>query len=268
MAPHSSTLAWQIPFTEDPGSLQSMRSLRVRHNWATSLLTFHFHALEKEMATQSSILAWRIPGTGEPGGLLSMRSHRVGHDWSDLAAALTALSTTLGDPSYTMRWNVKHLIHGHSTTDRNHYSKSCCSHLLLFEKIFKFFESTFASMISLGTQDPNQNFRGTCYYSHLREACGRLLHTSLCYCDWSQNMGLALCCFLRLDIIVCVLSRSVVSNSLQPHELEPARLLNPWGFARQEYWSGSPCHLPFISVSILAVPVKTGAKISKRDSEA
>ena len=49
--------------------------------------TFHFHALEKEMATHSTVLAWRIPGMGEPGGLLSMRSHRVGHDWSDLAAA-------------------------------------------------------------------------------------------------------------------------------------------------------------------------------------
>ena len=49
--------------------------------------TFHFDALEKEMATHSSILAWRIPGTGEPGGLPSMGSHRVGHDWSDLAAA-------------------------------------------------------------------------------------------------------------------------------------------------------------------------------------
>ena len=48
-------------------------------------LTFHFHALEKEMANHSSILAWRIPGTGEPGGLPSMRSHRVGHDLSDLA---------------------------------------------------------------------------------------------------------------------------------------------------------------------------------------
>ena len=43
-------------------------------------LTFHFHALEKEMATHSSVLAWRIPGTGEPGGLLSMGSHGVGHD--------------------------------------------------------------------------------------------------------------------------------------------------------------------------------------------
>ena len=49
--------------------------------------TFHFHALEKEMATHSSVLAWRIPGTGEPGGLPSMRLHRVGHNWSDLAAA-------------------------------------------------------------------------------------------------------------------------------------------------------------------------------------
>ena len=51
--------------------------------------TFHFHTLEKEMATHSSVLAWRIPGTGEPSGLPSMGSHRVGHDWSDLAAAAT-----------------------------------------------------------------------------------------------------------------------------------------------------------------------------------
>ena len=42
--------------------------------------TFHFHTLEKEMATHSSVLAWRIPGTGDTGGLLSMGSHRVGHD--------------------------------------------------------------------------------------------------------------------------------------------------------------------------------------------
>ena len=49
--------------------------------------TFHFHALEKEMATHSSVLAWRIPGMREPDGLPSMGSHRVGHDWSDLAAA-------------------------------------------------------------------------------------------------------------------------------------------------------------------------------------
>ena len=52
--------------------------------------TFHFHALEKEMATRSSVPAWRTPGTAEPGGLSSMGSRRDGHDWSDLAAAAVA----------------------------------------------------------------------------------------------------------------------------------------------------------------------------------
>ena len=79
MAPHSSTLAWKIPWTEEPGGLQSMGSLRVGHDSATSL-SFHFHALEKEMATHSSVLAWGILGMAEPGGLLSMGSHRVVHD--------------------------------------------------------------------------------------------------------------------------------------------------------------------------------------------
>ena len=68
MASHTSTLAWKIPWAEEPGRLQSMGSLRVGHDWATSLSLFTFHALEKEMATHSSVLAWRIPGTGEPGG--------------------------------------------------------------------------------------------------------------------------------------------------------------------------------------------------------
>ena len=54
------------------------------------IFAFHFHALEKEMATHSSVLAWRIPGTGTPGGLPSMGSHRVGQDWSVLAAAAVA----------------------------------------------------------------------------------------------------------------------------------------------------------------------------------
>ena len=52
--------------------------------------TFHFHALEKEMATHSSVLAWRIPGMAEPDGLPSMGSHSVRHDRSDLAAAAAA----------------------------------------------------------------------------------------------------------------------------------------------------------------------------------
>ena len=100
MAPHSSTLAWKIPWAEEPGRLQSMGSLRVRHDWVTSLSLFHFHALEK--ATHSSVLAWRIPGMGEPGGLMSMGSYRVGHDWSDLAAA-AAYSRRKG--RQRMRWS-------------------------------------------------------------------------------------------------------------------------------------------------------------------
>ena len=79
MAPHSSTLAWKIPRTEEPGRLQSIGSLRVH---TTERLHFHFllHSLEKELAIHSSVLAWRIPGTGKPGGLPSMGSHRVGHN--------------------------------------------------------------------------------------------------------------------------------------------------------------------------------------------
>ena len=61
----------------------------------TQWLHFHFHALEKEMATHSSVLAWRFPGMGEPGGLPSMGSHRVGHYWSDLAAAAAAVPFAL-----------------------------------------------------------------------------------------------------------------------------------------------------------------------------
>ena len=86
MAPHSSTLAWKILWTEEPGGLQSMGSNRVRHNWSNLAC---MHALEKEMATHTRTLAWRIPGTEEPGVLPSMALQRVRHDWSDLAAAAT-----------------------------------------------------------------------------------------------------------------------------------------------------------------------------------
>ena len=87
MAPHSSTLAWKIPWME--GCSPWVKS---RTRLSDFTFTFHFHALEQEMATHSSVLAWRIPGTGAPGGLPSMGSHRVGHDWSDLAAAVAAHS--------------------------------------------------------------------------------------------------------------------------------------------------------------------------------
>ena len=89
MATHCSTLAWKIPWTMDGGAwwaaVHGVAKCRTRLSDFT--FTFHFHALEKEMAIYSSVLAWKIPGMGEPGGLPSMESHRVGHDWSDLAAA-------------------------------------------------------------------------------------------------------------------------------------------------------------------------------------
>ena len=92
MAPHSSTLAWKIPWTEEPGkaAVHGFAKSRTRLSDFTFIFTFHFHELEKEMATHSSVLAWRIPGMGEPGGLPSMRLHRVGHDWSSLAAEASA----------------------------------------------------------------------------------------------------------------------------------------------------------------------------------
>ena len=75
MAPHSSTLAWKIPWTEEPRGVAKSQTQLSNFTFA-----FHSHALEKEMATHSSILAWRIAWTEEPGGLQSMGLHRVGHD--------------------------------------------------------------------------------------------------------------------------------------------------------------------------------------------
>ena len=79
MAPHSSTLAWKIPWAKEPGRLQSGVA-KSPTRLSDFTFTFHFHALVKETATHSSVLAWRIPGTAEPGGLPSMGLHRVGHD--------------------------------------------------------------------------------------------------------------------------------------------------------------------------------------------
>ena len=80
MAAHSSTLAWKISWDRGAwwAAVHGVTKSRTRLNDFT--FTFHFHALEKEMATHSSVLAWRIPGMAEPGGLPSMGSHRVRHD--------------------------------------------------------------------------------------------------------------------------------------------------------------------------------------------
>ena len=80
MAPHSSTLAWKIPWVEEPGGLQSMGVAKSRTQLSDFTFAFHFHALEKEMATQSSIFAWRIPWTEEAGRLQPVESQRVGQN--------------------------------------------------------------------------------------------------------------------------------------------------------------------------------------------
>ena len=90
MATHSSTLAWKIPWMEEPGRLQSMGSLSGTR-LSDFTFTFHFHVLEKEMATHSSVLAWRITRTGELGGLLSMGSH----SWIQLKRLSSSSSSTL-----------------------------------------------------------------------------------------------------------------------------------------------------------------------------
>ena len=90
MAPHSSTLAWKIPWTEEPGRLQSMGLLRVRHDWATSLSPFSFMHWRRKWQPTPVFL----PGESRDGGawwVPSLGSHRVRHDWSDLAAAAAAV---------------------------------------------------------------------------------------------------------------------------------------------------------------------------------
>ena len=90
--------------------------------------TFHFHTLEKEMATHSSVLAWRIPGMGEPGGLPSMRMHRVGHDWVTSLSLFTFMHwrrkwqlTPVFLPGESQGWGSLVGCHlwGHTESDRN-----------------------------------------------------------------------------------------------------------------------------------------------------
>ena len=79
MGTHSSTAAWRIPGTVEPGGLPSVGSHRVGHD-RSNLAAAAAKDVMKAMATHSSTLAWRIPGMGEPGGLPSMGPHRVRHD--------------------------------------------------------------------------------------------------------------------------------------------------------------------------------------------
>ena len=90
MATHSSTLAWKIPWTEEPGRLQSMESWRVRHDWATSLSLFTFMHWRRKWQPTPVFLPGESQGRGSLVGCHLWGSHRVGHDWSDLAAVAAA----------------------------------------------------------------------------------------------------------------------------------------------------------------------------------
>ena len=109
--PHSRRRPWQPTPVLLPGKSHGWRSLvgcsPWGHNWtwpSNFTFPFHFHPLEKEMATHSSVLAWRIPGMGEPGGLPSMGSHRVRNNWSDLAAAAATSLDPRGWGPHQLNW--------------------------------------------------------------------------------------------------------------------------------------------------------------------
>ena len=135
MAPHSNTLAWKIPWTEEPCRLQSMGSQRVGHNWATSLLLFTFMHWRRKWQPTPVFLPEEIPGTGEPGGLPCMGSHRVGHDWSDLAAVAVRKARVINSLSlilsaYTLVFYFTEKITNSFKKCLFSTSGSACCHLL------------------------------------------------------------------------------------------------------------------------------------------
>ena len=120
MAPHSSILVWKIPWTEKPGRLQSMGSLRVGHDWATSLSLFTFMHWKRKWQPIPVFLPGESQGW-ELGGLLSMGSHRVGQNWRDLAAAAEYMMRNVGlNEAQTgikiSRRNINNLRYADNTT--------------------------------------------------------------------------------------------------------------------------------------------------------
>ena len=108
MAPHSSTLAWKIPWTEEPGKLQSMRLLRVRNDWATLLSLFTFMHWRRKWQPTPVFLPGESQGQGSLVGCCLMESHRVGQDWSDLAAAAAAASYLYTTLKFTLHHSSPH----------------------------------------------------------------------------------------------------------------------------------------------------------------
>ena len=115
MAPHSSTLAWKTPRTEEPGRLQSMGSLRIWHDWATSLSLFTFTHWRRKWQLTSVFLPGESHGQGSLVGWCLWGRTRVGHDWSDLAAAAANLPY---GPTFTS-------IHDYGKTHSFNYTDLC-----------------------------------------------------------------------------------------------------------------------------------------------
>ena len=103
MVPHSSTLAWKIPWTEEPGGLQSMGSRRVGHYWVTSLSLFTLMHWRRKWQPTPVFLPGESQGQKSLVGCPSLGSCRVGHDWSDLAAAAAAENLLISEKAF-FRW--------------------------------------------------------------------------------------------------------------------------------------------------------------------
>ena len=116
--------------------------------------TFHFHALEKEMATHSSVLAWRIPGMGEPGGLPSMGSHRVRQNWSDLAVAAAAGKTTR-----PLRYDINQITYDYTVEVTNRFK------WLDLIECLKNYGQRFTTLYCTGGSDQDYHCKGYWNYS-------------------------------------------------------------------------------------------------------
>ena len=164
--------------------------------------TFHFHALEKEMATHSSVFAWRITGTVEPGGLPSMVLHRVGHEWSDLAAAAGVFVTDL-----------LHLLWSMLSLDNSAF----------VPEFFALAEVWWDRVTAGSKVDQLCSFKIIDYWN--------------LFFDLYEN-------FSSVQF-----SRSVMSDSLLPHGLQPTRLLHPSDFPGKSTGVGCHCLLHQTSLS-------------------
>ena len=147
MAPHSSTLAWKIPWTEEPSRLQFMGSLRVRHDWATSLSLFTFLPWRRKWQPTPVFL----PGESQAGGLPSVGSHRVRHNWSDLAAAAAAGRSNVNFLKYISSLNKLSRWLRCSLKFKNHCLKGNLRYFppgLLFRYSFAIFVLWFSLIVS------------------------------------------------------------------------------------------------------------------------